>query len=472
MEMAGSRAYVVWRDAKAAQLRSGVFDIASYKASSIKPLAPPPPAGARAAPHGGVTAMAAAPGGRLTFKAWLPLPAGPAPRLPLLWALGDGWSLPVQEAAQHFDRSGAATYIDVAPPRAAAPRKAVARPPGCALAQQFELQRLGDGWCDELAPYNSPECLFDGGDCCNPKAPFYDCRDPKSPLFGKASRRGLVLPAPRNPRYSEGLGRVLSTRELVTTYNNFYEFSTDKDAFDFVTPAARAAMEVADPGFSGWTITVDGLVAKPMKVDVRDLIKMFHPEERVYRHRCVEAWAIVVPWIGFPLRKLLATVKPLPGAKYIRFETDKGSYMPNAQTASISPGAPLWPYAEGLAIEEAWNDLAFLSIGLFNGTMPSQSGAPIRLNVPWKYGFKSVKSLRKISFVAERPGTYWNEFAPDEYGWWANINPDVPHPRWSQAVEQELVTSPRPRGTIRTTIFNNYTSEVAHMYGTDRTFFF
>lgn len=323
-----------------------------------------------------------------------------------------------------------------------------------------------------MAPYNSAECGFDGGDCCNAKSAIYDCRDPKSPLSGKASARGLRLPPPRNPRYSEGMGRVLSTQELVTSYNNFYEFSTDKNVVAFVTPEARAAMELADPGFQGWTLTVDGMVAKPLKIDVRDLIKKVHIEERIYRHRCVEAWSIVVPWIGFPLRKLLALVQPLPGARYVRFESDAGPYLPNTRVAAIMAGGPKWPYVEGVALEEAWNDLAFLSIGLFNSTLPAQSGAPIRLNLPWKYGFKSIKSLRKISFVAERPLSYWTEYSSDEYGFWANINPNVPHPRWSQAAEQELVDSPQAGGLIRTTIFNNYTDEVAHMYGTERSFFY
>lgn len=477
--MAGSRAYLAWRDAKGAGIQMAVYDIGSYEPSSIKQLPPPPSAGPTASPHGGVLSASASPAGLLTVTAWVPLKAGQK-KLPLIWALGDKWARPPVKASEHFARADAATTIDPSVPSApAAPkaRKSLVPLPGCALKQPFEIARLGDGWCDELAPYNTADCLWDGGDCCDPKAPFYSCQDPKSPLSGKSSPPpGLRLPAPRNPRYTEGLGRVLSTKQLVTTYNNYYEFSTDKDVHEWVPPQARAAMELANPGFKSWAITIDGLVAKPMTVDVRDLIKMFHIEERVYRHRCVEAWAIVVPWVGFPLRKLLSVVQPLPAAKYIRLETDKGAYMPNVKSA-LTPSAP-WPYVEGLALFEAWNDLAFVSIGQFNSTLTAQSGAPIRLNLPWKYGFKSVKSIRRISFVADQPLNYWHAFSPDEYGFWANVNPKVPHRRWLQSSEQILIDSSTPSGFKRTILYNNYTPEVGHMYpdpasvGDDRTYFF
>ncbi|GBF96357.1 hypothetical protein Rsub_09428 [Raphidocelis subcapitata] len=479
--MVGARAYVVWRDGGG--LRSGVFNLTSYKASGVVPLPPPPAGGAAAAPFGGVSSMAAGPDGALSFEAWVPLAKG-AGSLQLLWALGDGWALPVPAAAKHFEQSDGPTEIKVGPPPPPAapapppppPRPAVAVGPGCALKQAFELARLGDGWCDAGAPYNTADCAFDGGDCCNTALPLFDCQDPKSPNFGKASPRGPRFPAPRNPRYTAGLGRELSTEQLVTTWNNFYEFTMQKNVFEAVTPEARKAMELSNPGFGGWEVEVDGLVGKPMKADVRQLLGMVHIEERVYRHRCVETWAIVVPWEGFPLRKLLSLVNPLPAAKFIRFETDARDYLPAVQQSSAFGGKSEWPYVEGLSLEEGWNDLAFLSVGAFNTTLTAQSGAPLRLNVPWKYGFKSIKSIRRISLVAEQPLTYWSNMAPKEYGFWANINPAVPHPRWSQAQEQLLVTSPRPAGIVRTLAFNNYSGEVAHMYPNadkeGRTYFF
>ena len=238
----------------------------------------------------------------------------------------------------------------------------------------------------------------------------------------------------------------LTPLEAITNYNNFYEFSTDKAS---VASAARGF--VTRP----WSVAVEGLVDKPRTFDLDELLK-FPLEERVYRLRCVEGWSMVIPWIGFPLAKLLELVQPTSQAKYVAFQTLLDpKRMPNQQTGVLD-----WPYVEGLRLDEAMHPLTILATGLYGETLPAQDGAPIRLVVPWKYGFKSIKSVVKISLVANEPPTTWNIQAPNEYGFYSNVNPDVAHPRWSQARERRI-----GEYSMRDTLmFNGYGEQVAHLY--------
>lgn len=244
------------------------------------------------------------------------------------------------------------------------------------------------------------------------------------------------------------LGAPLTAYEDVTTYNNFYEFTMDKNG---VAALAR------DFKTAPWTLNVGGLVAKPRTFTIEELTGLFPDEERIYRMRCVEAWSMVIPWLGFPLRKLLETVEPSPEAKFVRFEALLDpEQMPGQKGVSSFP----WPYAEGLRLDEAMNDLTLLSTGLYGRRLLPQNGAPLRLVVPWKYGFKSIKSIVRIELVAERPVSFWMASGPDEYGFYANVNPDVSHPRWSQKSERRIGESGR-RDTL---MFNGYQKEVAGLY--------
>jgi sulfoxide reductase catalytic subunit YedY len=238
-----------------------------------------------------------------------------------------------------------------------------------------------------------------------------------------------------------------NTLEQITNYNNYYEFSTDKE------DVARLSK-----GFTTepWSVAVGGLVAKPRSFTVPELVGMFPPEERVYRLRCVEGWSMVIPWLGFPLKKLLEAVEPTAQAQYVRFETVK---RPEEMPGQRLPFYP-WPYVEGLRLDEAQNDLALLVTGLYGKPLPNQNGAPLRLAVPWKYGFKSVKSIAKIELVERQPTSLWMSAAPDEYGFFANVNPDVPHPRWSQATERRIGEVRRRR----TLPFNGYAEQVSALY--------
>jgi len=240
----------------------------------------------------------------------------------------------------------------------------------------------------------------------------------------------------------------LTALEDITNYNNFYEFSTNKRSV-----AIEARGFVTRP----WTVLVDGLVNEPTTFDIDQLLK-FPLEERIYRLRCVERWSMVIPWIGFPLSALLDKVQPNPQAKYVAFQTlHDPRRMPN-QLTGVLP----WPYVEGLRLDEAMHPLTILATGLYGETLPPQDGAPIRLVVPWKYGFKSIKSIVRISLVADQPPATWNLQAPREYGFYSNVNPDVAHPRWSQAEEHRIGTSifsSRP-----TLLFNGYAAQVAHLY--------
>ena len=245
----------------------------------------------------------------------------------------------------------------------------------------------------------------------------------------------------------------LTRREDVTSYNNYYEFGVDKG-----DPVKNAGTLKTTP----WTVKIDGLVGKPQEIGIEDLIKSSALEERIYRMRCVEGWSMVIPWVGFPLADLIKRVEPLGSAKYVAFETlNRPSEMSGLR--SIFPVLD-WPYREGLRLDEAMNPLAILAVGLYGETLPNQNGAPIRLVVPWKYGFKGIKSITRISFVEKQPVTAWNTQAPHEYGFYANVNPNVDHPRWSQATERRigeggLFVKRRP-----TILFNGYAEQVASLY--------
>ena len=247
-----------------------------------------------------------------------------------------------------------------------------------------------------------------------------------------------------------------NTLEEITNYNNYYEFSTNKEA------VARLSKDFTT---TPWTVEVGGLVNKPKTFGVEDLLSMFPQEERIYRLRCVEAWSMVIPWNGFPLASLLKMVEPTSDAKYVRFET---VYRPEEMKGQGSPFYP-WPYQEGLRLDEAMNDLTLLATGIYGETILPQNGAPIRLVVPWKYGFKSIKSIVKIELVTEMPQTLWNTVATDEYGFYANVNPAVDHPRWSQASERRIGEISR-RATLP---FNGYGEQVASLYdGMDLSLYF
>jgi sulfoxide reductase catalytic subunit YedY len=235
--------------------------------------------------------------------------------------------------------------------------------------------------------------------------------------------------------------------EDITHYNNYYEFSTDKRAV-----ASKAKNFIARP----WTVEVNGLVHKPKTFDIDELIKISPPEERVYRHRCVEQWSMVIPWVGFPLGKLLDQVQPMANAKYVAFQTlADANQMPNIRTDVLD-----WPYVEGLRLDEAMHPLTILATGLYGETLPPQNGAPLRLVVPWKYGFKGIKSIIRISLVEAEPPTTWNIANAHEYGFYSNVNPTVNHPRWSQATEQRIGEFGR-RDTL---LFNGYADQVASLY--------
>jgi sulfoxide reductase catalytic subunit YedY len=249
-------------------------------------------------------------------------------------------------------------------------------------------------------------------------------------------------------RQGFAVNEKLTALEDITNYNNFYEFSTNKRSV-----AIEARGFVTRP----WTVVVDGLVDKPTTFDIDQLLQ-FPLEERIYRLRCVEAWSMVIPWVGFPLSQLLDKVQPNSQARYVAFQTlHDPKRMPNQLTGVLH-----WPYVEGLRLDEAMHPLTILATGLYGETLPPQDGAPIRLVVPWKYGFKSIKSIVRISLVAEQPPATWNIQAPREYGFYSNVNPDVDHPRWSQAKEHrigESIFSYRP-----TLPFNGYAEQVAHLY--------
>lgn len=235
--------------------------------------------------------------------------------------------------------------------------------------------------------------------------------------------------------------------EDITSYNNYYEFGTDK-----TDPKENAQKFRTRP----WTVAVEGLVRKPATFAFDDLVKPHRLEDRVYRLRCVEAWSMVIPWQGIPLRDMIARLQPLPSAKYVSFTTLLDpAQMPGQRRRILD-----WPYVEGLRMDEAMHPLSFIATGLYGKPLPNQNGAPLRLVVPWKYGFKGAKSIVKISFLADQPKTTWNEAAPDEYGFYANVNPEVDHPRWTQSRERRIGEF-RRRETL---MFNGYAEQVASLY--------
>ena len=268
---------------------------------------------------------------------------------------------------------------------------------------------------------------------CAPSAPATEATQNAEPVPTSAATDELASP--------------VNSYEDITHYNNYYEFTVDKQG---------VADLVGDFKTAPWTVEVGGLVNNPRTFAIEDLLKLFPQEERIYRLRCVEAWSLVIPWTGFPLASLLKMVEPTSDAKYVRFET---VYRPEEMPGQKSPFYP-WPYQEGLRLDEAMNELAILATGLYGKPNVAQDGAPIRLVTPWKYGFKSIKSIVKIELVSKQPDTLWSTIAPNEYGFYANVNPAVDHPRWSQASERRIgELSRRP-----TLPFNGYGEQVASLY--------
>jgi sulfoxide reductase catalytic subunit YedY len=255
-----------------------------------------------------------------------------------------------------------------------------------------------------------------------------------------------LYPLERNPGFEFGPGRTLTPEEVASTYNNFYEFGSHKRI-------ARAAQKLK---IRPWTVTIDGMVEKEMTLGIDDLLAKMPLEERLYRHRCVEAWSMAVPWGGFAMKAFVDFARPLGSAKYVRMETFKDSDMASGQKQFWYP----WPYVEGITMAEATNELTFLVTGVYGKPAAKQFGAPLRLALPWKYGFKSIKSIVRFTFTDERPKSFWEDIQPREYGFWANVNPEVPHPRWSQATENDIGTSER----IPTQLYTGYGEFVAQMY--------
>jgi methionine sulfoxide reductase catalytic subunit len=253
-----------------------------------------------------------------------------------------------------------------------------------------------------------------------------------------------LYPAKRNEKYA--LDRPITDEKINAHYNNFYEFNSSKEV------AEQAQKLPIRP----WTVKIDGLVEKPFEIGIDDLIRKMTLEERTYRHRCVEAWGMAIAWTGFPFAKLVDFAKPLGSAKYVHMETFMDPKVAPGQNQTWYP----WPYVEGLSMAEATNEIAFLATGAYGHPMAKQHGAPLRLAVPWKYGFKSIKSIMRFSFVEKRPVGMWEKLQVAEYGFWANVNPQVPHPRWSQATEEVIGTGER-RATL---LFNGYGDYVADIY--------
>ncbi|MFL7840235.1 MAG: protein-methionine-sulfoxide reductase catalytic subunit MsrP [Candidatus Promineifilaceae bacterium] len=275
------------------------------------------------------------------------------------------------------------------------------------------------------------------------------CGAPSAPAETSTAATGedTGMEMPTAEEQTDELGDPLTSFQDVTNYNNYYEFTLDKE---------EVAPKSAGFPTSPWQVEVDGLVGNPGVYDIADLRSRFDQEERIYRLRCVEGWSMVIPWLGFPLSQLLKEVEPTSDAKFVRFET---VYDPDKMPGQKSPWYE-WPYVEGLRLDEAMNDLVLLSTGLYGQELMPQNGAPIRIVVPWKYGFKSIKSIVKISLVDEMPTSLWMAAAPNEYGFYANVNPEVDHPRWSQATERRI----GELGRRKTLKFNGYEAQVADLY--------
>jgi methionine sulfoxide reductase catalytic subunit len=264
----------------------------------------------------------------------------------------------------------------------------------------------------------------------------------------RAVEAGTKLDAVKSPLSTTG--ETLTSFKDITSYNNFYEFGVDKG-----DPARNAGRLQTRP----WTVAVEGLVKRQKTFDIEALLKLRPQEERIYRHRCVEGWSMVMPWIGYSLSEFIKECDPLPRAKYVQFlSLADPKQMPWMRDSSLD-----WPYSEGLRMDEAMHPLTLLCFGLYGETLPNQDGAPVRLVIPWKYGFKSVKSIVKVRFVEKEPHTTWNEAAPKEYGFYSNVNPDVDHPRWSQKTERRIGES-FWKQTRKTLVFNGYGDQVAALY--------
>jgi sulfoxide reductase catalytic subunit YedY len=286
--------------------------------------------------------------------------------------------------------------------------------------------------------------------CASPapqEKPAADTSSPLVPAAALGTRYADRFPAARNEAYTFG-GRPLTPEETSSRYNNFYEFTTTKER----------VWELAQ-GFSvdPWKVEVAGLVKKPRTLDLDDILKRFPLEERLYRFRCVEAWAMQVPWTGYPLRTLIDYLEPLPKAKWVRFVSFLDpERLPGQKNASYYP----WPYYEALRLDEARNEVAFVVVGSYGHALPMQHGAPWRLALPWKYGYKGPKSVVRIELSDKRPPTFWNDLQAREYGFFSNVNPERPHPRWSQATERDIGTGER-RPTL---LYNGYGEQVASLY--------
>ena len=262
-----------------------------------------------------------------------------------------------------------------------------------------------------------------------------DAPDPNAGLY----------PSKRNAAFI--IDRDITPEEIVTAYNNYYEFGPEKD-----DPNRYAGRLPIRP----WEISIEGMVDKPIKTDFDSVLKEMPLEERLYRHRCVETWSFAAPWTGFPMKALIDYAKPTSNAKYVVMKSFMNPEVAEAQNEFWVP----WPYTEGLTLEEATNDLAFMVTGAYGKPLRKQNGAPLRLATPWKYGFKSTKGIQRFIFTDERPMTYWMALGPTEYGFWANVNPNVPHPRWSQSSEEILGTGNR----VPTKLYNGYGEQVAMLY--------
>jgi methionine sulfoxide reductase catalytic subunit len=264
-----------------------------------------------------------------------------------------------------------------------------------------------------------------------------------------AAPAGAPLKATPNAAYR--VADAPTKIEAATTYNNFYEFGTNKE-----DPSRLAGSLKPRP----WHVQVDGLCAKPKTFDIEEILKLAPLEERIYVLRCVEAWSMVIPWIGYPLAVLLKQVEPRPGARYVEFTTLKDPEQFPGQKPSVFGGSLDWPYTEGLRLDEALHPLTLLTVGMYGQVLPNQNGAPVRIVIPWKYGFKSAKSIVRIRLTDAEPKTAWNKAAPQEYGFYSNVNPTVDHPRWSQATERRI-SEFRRRPTL---MFNGYAEQVASLY--------
>jgi sulfoxide reductase catalytic subunit YedY len=270
------------------------------------------------------------------------------------------------------------------------------------------------------------------------------CDDMPAEAAESGDPSAKLYPVARNPEYM--VARAITDEQLATTYNNYYEFGSSKNIWQ------KAQALPIRP----WTVTIDGMVEQPMEIDIDDLLARMPLEERVYRHRCVEAWSMVVPYSGFPLKALVDMARPLSSAKYVTMTTFQDEDVAGGQRAAWYP----WPYVEGLTMAEATHHLAFIATGLYGKPIVKQNGAPLRLAVPWKYGFKHIKAIVRFEFTDQRPKSFWEVIQGSEYGFWANVNPEVPHPRWSQASERVLGEDER----VPTVLYNGYADYVADLY--------